>query len=147
MSAQAVTQQGSPDQTSARLVWVLNRDVRPYKAEFRGMEIIVPPNMEKIPKHVREGGNLLEYLEACKFVRDLKQPQEWKMDSNGKPQPMFYSKMLLEQELTEDEYKTIVRKTSVQIKTEMKKEEKKAKEAHKTGVAKVSNKYLADDEE
>lgn len=128
---------------SSRLVWVLNRDTQPYKAEFRGMEIIVPPNMQKIGKHVRDGGNLMEYLEACKFVRDLKQPQKWVPDRSGKFEPVFGIKALCEVELTPEEFAKYVGKTKDDIKKEVASEERKAKRTLKKELDKVPNKQAA----
>ncbi len=132
---------------SSRLVWVLNRDTNPYKATFRDVEITVPPNMEKIPKHVRDGGNLMEYLEACKFVRDLKQPQKWVPDRGGKFEPIFGIKALCEVELTPDEFKKIVGKTKDDLTKESLTEERKAKRVLKKELDKIPNKTLATDEE
>lgn len=134
------------DSSHKRLVWVLNRDSRSYKATFRRMKIEIPPKYEKIGKHVRDGGNLMEYLEACKFVRAFKEPQEWKMDAGGVPQPVFYPKMLFEEELSEAEFAQFVKKTPTQVRKEVAQEEKAAKETHKKAVSKVSRKTLVEDE-
>lgn len=116
-------------QTSSRLVWVLNRHrTEPYRAEFRGMEITIPANFEKIPRHVRDGGNLMEYLEACKFVRDFKVPQKWVPNPRtGQVEPIFSTKELFEEEMTAEEVKKILQKSTAELKKEVAAEERAAR--------------------
>lgn len=135
--------------SSARLVWVLNRDtMRSYKAEFRGLQIEIPKDRQKIAKHVRDGGNLMEYLEACKFVRDLKQPQEWVPDGAGKFEPRFYTKELYEQELTAEEFEQIVgQKTKDFFKKEAAAEERKARKASQKAIESHTKKVQASEDE
>lgn len=52
--------------TGTRLVWVLNRDSRPYKEDYNGTLIVVPPNNEKKVK--------MPFLEARKFLSRGKPP-------------------------------------------------------------------------
>jgi hypothetical protein len=113
--------------SSSRLVWVLNRDFTPYKGTFRGIKIEIPGNMKKIPKPASEGGNLMPYLEARRFIVDYKEPQGYEMDNMGKPQPIFGVKALIDQELTQEEFASIVKKTPAEIKKEILNEERAAK--------------------
>jgi len=129
--------------TSSRLVWVLNRDLVPYKGTFQGDQIVIPPNMEKIPKLVTNGGNLMPYMDARRFIVDLKEPQSFDMDNMGKPQPRFGIKALIDQELTADEVAKFLNKTPTQLKREAVAEEKTAarnlsKELNKARPGKVS---------
>lgn len=132
------------EKSSNRWVWILNRDVEPYKAEFQGLDITIPPNMQKIAKHVRDGGNLMEYLAACKFVRDFKQPQKWVPTRGGGLEPIFGVKALLEHEMTEDEVETILGKTKTDLKKDAATEEKKARRDLKKSLDKIPGKVAAE---
>lgn len=112
---------------SNRLVWVLNRDGAPYTANFQGMDITVPANSEKIPKHVRDGGNLMQYLDARHFITDLKQPQSYHTSPAGDRTPVFGPKALYDQALTQVEFDKIVGKKPEQMKKEAASEERKAR--------------------
>jgi hypothetical protein len=127
----------------ARLTWVLNRADRPYKAEFQGMQITIPPRYQKIAKHVRDGGNLMEYLAARKFIVDFKQPQEF----TQKGEPLFFSKELIDEPLTEDELKAISGKSSNDLKKEAASDEKKVRRELKKALDKIPNKVAVADEE
>lgn len=130
----------------SRLTWVLNRDSDSYKAEFQGMKIEIPGNSEKIGKHVRDGGNLMEYLAARKFITDLKQPQRF----TDRGEPVFGPKALYDKELTDEEAAKYSSKSKSDLKKlevlEEKKIRRKVKEA--TDKNKNPNKVsLADQEE
>jgi hypothetical protein len=127
MSVIPMNQSEGTNLSSSRMVWVLNRDSHPYSARFRGTPITIPANLEKIMKRAEDGGNLLPYLEAVRFVRDLIEPQGYEMDSQGKPQPIFRSKMLFEQELTADEFMKLTGKKPQVTAKDVLKEEKKAR--------------------
>jgi len=135
--------------SSSRLCWVLNRDPnRSYKAEFRGTVIEIPPGHQKIAKHVRDGGNLMEYLEACKFVRDLKQPQEYLPDPrNGQFEPRFFTKELYEQELTTEEFNKIVGKSKEDLKKDAAAEERKARKTNSKAIDDTPNKVAISEDE
>lgn len=131
-----------------RLVWVLNRDIKySYKANWRGIKVCIPPDKEKIAKRFEDGGNLFPYLEAVKFVRDLKEPQEWIDDGGGKPQPIFRTKELFEHELTKEEFDKIVGKTEATVKKEIVLAEKSAKRTFKKTMDNVKNKQLVTEED
>lgn len=132
---------------SGRLVWVLNRDVKSYKGTFQGIKIEIPPNMEKIPKLTRDGGNLMPSLDAGHFVRDLKEPQEVRMDNFGKPEYIFGPKALMEMELTPREREEILNKTEAQLKKEVVAEEKRAKRTLNKELDKVKNKVAVTEED
>lgn len=133
--------------SASRLVWVLNRDpVFEYKARYRGDLVTIPKNMEKIPKTTGQGGNLMPYMEACRFVRDLVEPQGYEMDAAGKPQPVFRNKMLLEQELTAEEFIQITGK-AIDQKKERAREERDARDKLNRNLNKVSNKVKVEDED
>lgn len=131
--------------SSSRLCWVLNRDSHPYTGTFRGVKITIPANLEKIPKRAETGGNLLPYLEACHFVRDLKEPQGFQMDSAGKPFPIMGAKMLFEQELTKAEYESITG-SKLDVKKEAATEERKARQKLAKELITVPNKTAVEDE-
>jgi hypothetical protein len=133
--------------SSSRLCWVLNRDpIYSYKAVYRGTLIEVPPNLQKIAKRTEEGGNLMPYLEACRFVRDLVEPQGFEM-VNGKPEPIFRKKMLFEQELSLEEFKELHGGKRVDIKKEVAKEERKARQKLTQELTKVPNKVAVPDDD
>lgn len=141
MAIASVSTQTELDTSSERLVWVLNLDGKPYKAIFRSMNVVIPANLEKIGKHVRDGGNLMHCLEAEKFLGDLKQPQGWHEDPDtGTRTAIFGPKALKITELTPTEYKELVGKSSDQIKKDMAKEEKKASKSLSKELGNVSNK-------
>jgi hypothetical protein len=130
--------------TMSRLVWVLNRDPEhSYKAEFQGVKIEIPADRQKIAKHVRDGGNLMEYLAARRFITDYKQPQG--MTASG--EFIFLSKELYDQELNEDELKSITGKSKADLKKLEVQDEKKARRKLKEELAKVPNKIQVQDEE
>lgn len=51
-----------------RLVWVLNNHHEAYTEDFRGDKITVPANREKVGKLFTDGGNLMQFLAARKFL-------------------------------------------------------------------------------
>lgn len=52
-----------------RLVWILNSDPeRDYTEEYKDLTITVPKYLGKVPKHVKDGGNLMEWLSARRFL-------------------------------------------------------------------------------
>ena len=55
--------------TGSRLVWVLNRDVNPYRENFNGTDVVIPPNHEKRVK--------MPFLEARQFLRIGKPKAEY----------------------------------------------------------------------
>lgn len=126
----------------ARLTWVLNRDEAPYKAEFQGMQITIPADKQKIAKHVRDGGNLMEYLAASKFKSDLKQPQSF--SSTG--EPLFGPKALFLQELTDEEEAAITGKSKTDLKKQVASEEKKVRRHMKAALDKIPNKTAVIDD-
>ena len=121
---------------SNRLVWVLNTHTDPYKAEFQGTRIVVPAMCEKIPKHVRDGGNLMEYLAARKFIGDFKQPQ----GKTETGEPIFGPKALQSIELTEKERAEITGTSKTDVAKEAAAEERKARRSLTENLKKVSNK-------
>ena len=134
--------------SAARLVWVLNRDrIHSYKGNFRGNKVEIPPNEEKIPKLAQHGGNLMPYLEARRFITDLKDPQGFLEDDNGGRQPIFRSKELYDMELTQEEFDMIVKKTPAQVKKEVMNEERAAKRKINDALDKKTNKRAIEDEE
>lgn len=148
MAIAHVSTQAELDTSSERLVWVLNIDGKPYKAIFRSMEVVIPPNLEKIAKHARDGGNLMHCLEAEKFLGDLKQPQGWNVDPmTGTREAIFGPKALKIVEMTPTEYHSMVGKSPDQIKKDLAKEEKKASKSLTNELNKISNKVAADDED
>lgn len=66
--AQSVANEQLVTQEMNRLVWVLNNHHEAYTEDFRGDKITVPANREKIGKTFLEGGNLMPYLAARKFL-------------------------------------------------------------------------------
>lgn len=139
----AATTQQIETRTMSRLCWVLNHDSQPYKAEFQGMNIVIPAFNEKIAKHVRDGGNLMEYLAACKFRSDYKQPQSF----TQKGEPIFGLKCLRVEELSDEEREKIEGKTAKDIAKEVLTEEKKIRAKIKKETAKNPNKILVASEE
>lgn len=147
MAIANVSTQAELDTSSERLVWVLNLDGKPYKATFRSMNVCIPPNLEKIGKHARDGGNLMHCLEAEKFLGDLKQPQGWNEDPmTGTRTAIFGPKALKIVELTPTEFKEMVGKSAEQIKKEAAKEEKKASKNLSKELGNVHNKIAADED-
>lgn len=147
MSTYAMQTDASP-KTAQRLVWILNRDVEPYVAEYQGLKVTIPPSGEKIAKHARDGGNLMPYLDARHFITDLKQPQKWVMDPRGgSPQPVFGIKALYSHELTEDEFNKIVGKTKTEVKKEAILEEKRVRKSLTKALNERSNKVKLEDDE
>jgi len=144
---QPSTSIGELNTASSRLVWVLNRDAAPYAATFQGIKITIPANMEKIGKHVRSGGNLMEYMAACRFVRDLKQAQGYTMDSMGKPSATFGNKALCEIELNAEEFAIYVKKTAAEVKRDVVQEEKKARKTLTKELDKNPNKVVVSEDE
>jgi hypothetical protein len=52
-----------------RLVWVLNRDPeRDYVETYKDDEIRIPKNLGRVPALVTNGGNLMPWLSARKFL-------------------------------------------------------------------------------
>lgn len=52
-----------------RLVWVLNRDPeRDYVETYKDDEIRIPKNLQRVPKLIKDGGNLMPWLSARKFL-------------------------------------------------------------------------------
>lgn len=148
MAIAQVSTQAELDTTSERLVWVLNLHDKPYKATFRSMEVCIPANLEKIGKHARDGGNLMHCLEAEKFLGDLKQPQEWKVDPmTGTREAVFGPKALKIMELTPTEFVSLVGKTKDQIKKDTAKAEKAASKNLSKELNNVPNKIAADEDE
>lgn len=146
MAVAQVSTQTELDTTSERLVWVLNLDEKPYKAQFRSMNISIPPMLEKIAKHARDGGNLMHALEAEKFLSDLKQPQGFNEDPmTGTRTPIFGPKALKLMELTPTEFTELVGKSSDQIKKDKAKQEKAAQRTLTSELAKNPNKISLDD--
>lgn len=139
--------QGQVDESGQRLVWVLNRDGKPYKGTFEGQPIVIPENLQKIGKLYYEGGNLMPYLAARQFITDYKEPQEWVMDKSGKPQPVFGPKALDSYDLTAEEFNTYVRKTSSQLKKELAAEERRARKNLSKELENRPNKIAAADDE
>jgi len=107
---------------SGRLVWILNRDIkRDYKESFRDEAITIPANQKKIPKHVRDGGNLMEWLPARRFLMQPSSPYE--ALPNGEVINM--GKPLFTEELTDEERAEIQGKSKKDL-TKAAKEEEKA---------------------
>src|SRR4051812_35259934 len=69
------TEQTEYASSGKRLVWVLNKDHMPYTGTYGGVKITIPPNHEKIAKRAADGGNLMPYLEARRFITDFLEPQ------------------------------------------------------------------------
>ena len=67
-TAQPVANEQLVTQEMNRLVWVLNSHNQDYTEEFRGDKITVPANNQKIYKRIEEGGSLMPYLAARKFL-------------------------------------------------------------------------------
>lgn len=133
---------------NSRLVWVLNLDpVFPYKAKWRGKQVEVPANQQKIAKLFTEGGNLYPYLEAVHFVRDLVEAQGYEMDQMGKPQPIFRNKMLKEAELTKEERADILGETPEKTQNKIAAAEKSAQRATKAANSRAKNKIVVEDDE
>lgn len=148
MAANPLTSQTDISLSMNRLCWVLNRDPhRAYAADFQSNKIVIPPNHEKKPKRAEHGGNLMSHSAAEKFVGDYKQPQEWKQDANGGRYPVFYTKELYIQELTEAEYGEITGKSKADIRKENATEEKKAKATLTKELKKVSNKVVFEEDD
>lgn len=139
--------QGQVDESGQRLVWVLNRDGKPYKGTFQGQALVIPANLEKIGKLYYEGGNLMPYLAAREFITEYKEPQDWVMDKSGKPQPIFGPKALDSYELTEEEFVKFVNKSSSQIKKELAAEERSARKNLTKELEKRPGKIAAADDE
>lgn len=60
-----------------RLVWILNSDPeRDYVEQYKDIEITIPKYLGKIPKHVKDGGNLMEWLSARRFLGQPIQPSQ-----------------------------------------------------------------------
>lgn len=136
------------DETGNRLVWVLNRDMRySYKGTHQGVKVEIPAAHQKIAKHFTQGGNLMPYIEARAFITDYKEPQDFVMDRNGKPQPIFRTKELYDLELSAEEYDEIVGKTSKQGKKELAAEEKRARKTLSEELGKRPGKVAVTDEE
>lgn len=117
-----------------RMVWVLNSDFRSYTEDYRGKPLTVPPNSQKIPKRIYDGGNLMEFIEARMFLGNMKVPQ--KIDGKWVETP----KALRTEELTEKEYKEIFGKDASALKKEAAEFEKKSKRKLNSELKKVSNK-------
>lgn len=131
----------------ARLVWVLNRDVKPYMGTYRGVKVTIPANMEKIGKRFDKGGNLMGYLEAREFITDLKEPQGFREDGSGKREPIFGVKALLDAELTEEEFGKYVGKTKEQLKKEAASDERRASKNLSKALNKIPRKIAVGDDE
>ena len=132
--------------TMSRLTWVLNQDGSPYKAEFQGMEITIPANRQKIFKHVREGGNLMEYLAASKFKSDYKMPQGFHKDGS----PIYGPKALYLEEMTDEESAKVGAKSKAELKKLELVEEKKVRRKVKEALDKIPegpHKTAASDDE
>lgn len=100
---------------SSRKVWVVNQHTETYSEEFRGRRIDIPANSRKEV--------LMPLLEAERFLGQPKAPGRQRPDGSWETPP----KALKIVELTEDEIKKIEGKTSVDLKKELKEEEKSAK--------------------
>jgi hypothetical protein len=137
------TQVASETASMSRLAWVLNKSDQPYRAEFQSIDITIPADRQKIAKHVRDGGNLMEYLAACKFRSDYKQPQSFAKDGT----PIFGTKELYIQELTDEELEAIAGKTKADLKKQALVEEKKVRRTMKAALDKIPNKVLAPNDE
>ena len=136
------------DETGGRLVWVLNKDEKySYKGTFQNVTVEIPPGRQKIAKPYTKGGNLMPYIDARAFITDLKEPQDFVMDRNGKPQPIFRTKELYDLELTPEEYESIVGKTSKEGKKELAAEEKRARRTLTEELNKRPGKVAVNDEE
>jgi len=137
------------DESSSRLIWVLSRGDKAYKGTHQGVEVTIPPRMQKVPKRYTEGGNLFPFMDGHAFRTSLKEPQEWKMDNAGKPFPVFSDKPLFCEELTPEEYAEFVGRTPTQIKKEIASEEKMAKKKLNEELNKRPNKVavLEDEDE
>ena len=147
MAIAQVSTQAELDTSSERLVWVLNLDGKPYKANFRTMDVVIPANLEKVARHARQGGNLMHILEAEKFLGDLKQPQGWNEDPHtGTKTPIFGPKALKIVEMTPTEYADLVGKSKEQIQKDIAREEKAAQKKLTNELGKVSNKVAADED-
>jgi hypothetical protein len=144
----AQVQQGEISTSGSRLVWVLNRDVQhDYLGTCGGTKVRIPKDREKIAKPFTSGGNLFPYLDAVQFVRDLKEPQGFVLDNHGKQQPVFRTKELYEQELSPEEFKTIVGKKPDDLKKEALREEKKARRTLNSELSRIPNKVEVKDED
>ena len=100
--------------TASRPVWVLNRNSEPYIEKFRGEEITVPGNNQKIYKSIREGGSIMGFLEARKF---LGQPKAV-ANKNVKGVIIVPEKALQTVEMTENELSKWLDKDVSQVKKE-----------------------------
>lgn len=140
------TEQTDIQTASTRLVWVLNRDVNEYKGTFRGTKITIPANMERIPLRAEKGGNLMPYLEARRFISDLKEAQGFQEDENGDRTPIFGVKSLIDHEMTAEEVKTILGKSSMDLRKEALSDERSAKKNLQKELDKRPNKLLMEDD-
>lgn len=87
-----------------RLVWVLNLNPdHDYKEEFRGDKITIPKNQQRIPKHVNDGGNLMQWISARKFLGEPRAPAA----STPHGEVINIGKPLRTVELTDEERETI----------------------------------------
>lgn len=142
MAAQPTTNSNVELSSLSRPAWVLNTDINPYKAEFQGVQITIPPMAQKIAKDFREGGNLFPYLTACKFRSDYKQPQSW----TQKGEPIFGPKALQVVELSEDELTLIYKQSKTDLKKQEAADEKKVRRVLKKELDKTSNKIAVSED-
>lgn len=147
MATPQPTELGTLDESSSRLVWVLNRDAKPYKGTFEGIKLVIPANHEKIGKKHHQGGNLMPYLAARQFITDYKEPQDWIQDRAGKLEPVFGPKALYDQELNTEEYLRYVGLNKEQIKKAAILEEKRARRKISDELKKTPNKIAMKDDE
>lgn len=131
----------------SRLVWVLNRDEKEYKGTFQGIKIVIPPDLQKVPKHVRDGGNLMGYLDARHFITDLKEPQGFQEMPNGDRLPIFGPKALFSKDLTEEEFKKYVGKTDAQVKKELAADERRMSKKLTQELNKIPKKVAVGDDD
>lgn len=112
-----------------RLVWVLNRDPeRDYHEKYKDEDVMIPKNLRRIPKLLKDGGNLMPWLAARKFLGQPVTP------SSKTPQGEIINmgKPLCTSELTDEERMELSGTNVVQLKKIKDAELQAEKKSHNT---------------